>query len=214
MQTYNELGKARKTCQCGTIIHARTLECPNCHYEFGKKKNIVSAPTIFTEGGKGKKLCPNCNKYAGAKSKVCPNCQVEFIKKEAKEIDIDDILDDIANLEEEKPVKKLDRDIVASYTGSLIYTPSGECPFKIKDETQEGVIDWCRKIYQYGLDNNKTYTKNAIEYWFRVEDNNQELKGFINDFCSKEGYESHFATDSKHEEYPEGESATLQLLSL
>jgi hypothetical protein len=33
------------------------------------------------EGGKGKKLCPSCEKFVGARVKECPHCQHKFAQK-------------------------------------------------------------------------------------------------------------------------------------
>ncbi len=41
---------------------------------------------FYDEGGQGRKQCPHCNKFVGAKSKICPNpsCGKEIPQKSEK----------------------------------------------------------------------------------------------------------------------------------
>lgn len=188
----NTAGRARKQCPgCSNYLHARTLECPTCNHSFGTRKTIIKEPEIFTEGGRGRKQCPSCNKYAGAKSSTCPNCKKEFVKKENEPVAITSV-DDILAIVEPKTSKKIEvpQEKIASYTGSLVYTPSGECPFEIKDESEQAIFDWCYKVFQFGLKNNKTYTSNALKYWLYIDNQNPNLKNFVTKWSLENGYES------------------------
>jgi hypothetical protein len=37
---------------------------------------------LATEPGRGRKHCPGCNNYPGARARVCPGCGYEFVKPE------------------------------------------------------------------------------------------------------------------------------------
>lgn len=205
MTVYDSPGKARKQCpNCQKYIHARSLICGNCKTILGKKKTIDKPePQVYNEPGRGRKLCI-CNKYIGAKNKQCPSCgSTKFVKREQP----------VVQPREKKPVeaKKLDEPVSKNYVGSLVLTPAGSCPIKLSSQDKEGVLLWCEETFRNGLKQNKTYTVDALKYWFN-HFNLPHLKVYINEWCFSEGYEKGSSDNREHEEYTDWENETLQLL--
>ena len=189
---YNESGKARKLCEsCNMYSHARTLVC-DCGHEFGKSRIDKKEPVSYNEPGRGRKLC-TCGKYIGAKSIICPFCNNVKFEKTTQ----------LQRVTGETPTGK--------YVGILVYTPSGQCPVSFNGSTREDVFNWCEDVYINGLENNKTYTVNALEYWFNFY-NLPHLKKFINEWAIEQGYEKDSEPNDGNEEFAEGENATLLFL--
>ena len=90
--------------------------------------------TLATEPGRGRKHCPGCNKYPGARARVCPGCGYEFVKPEKpkravkakkKRVESDEPDDNIP------PVRKT----------ALILTPRGAPP-KLAGVGNKNVKAW------------------------------------------------------------------------
>lgn len=97
---YDGPGKGRKQCQdkdCQRYVAARSAYCA-CGFEFvSKSKPVVDGSTaeeiiekleesektltVYDEPGRGRKHCPKCLKYIGAKLAACPCGNTEFISK-------------------------------------------------------------------------------------------------------------------------------------
>ena len=205
--TYSEPGKARKQClNCKLYVHARSLVC-NCGYQFIKKnstsstsvavtikmdnvtktisipKEVVKEPKVSDTPGRGKRLCLKCSKYYGAKLKSCPTCGFKYIKelvsgleKEKKQVE---------DLGIKEPVTES-----RNYVGRLVYAPAGACCIE-PTHNIEDVESWCSEVFNHGLRNNRTLTKNALWSYMSFYNNSQEFKNAVYNWCEHEGYERH-----------------------
>lgn len=192
-KTYNEPGKAKKQCpSCSLYVHARTLECPNCHHSFGtpkatklpekirepKEPVAKKEPTVYTEGGKGRKECPKCKIYVAARLETCPKCNNVIPKP-----------DPFPVKDKEKVVKPtkptLPEDTNRKYVGKLIFAPVGEAPYD-PDEDVEG---WCARVFADGLKNGLTYSNQALWYWYQRFNNDSKSRDRIWEWSKREGFD-------------------------
>lgn len=94
-QIYDVGGKGKRQCpSCQKYVAAITCQCP-CGHEFRKSKMVAKSEVdsdepqeikTYTEGGKGKKQCPKCEKYVGCRMQVCACGNTNFPKKVKEEV--------------------------------------------------------------------------------------------------------------------------------
>lgn len=107
--------------------------------------------------GRGKKFCPDCENYVGAKTLKC-HCGYEF-EKGVKHV----------------PPRELSKEEIATknfvkQVGRKLYiisTPRGPCPIKLDGLTQEDIEKWADAVIEHGLQNDITYLPRALRYWLR-----------------------------------------------
>lgn len=218
-RTYNEPGKARKLCVCGVYVHARSLECPACKHIFGVSKieklrtgeggTIVhrdpiekKEPTIYTEPGRGRKLCSSCNIYVAARLRECPKCS-QTIEKVAKAVD--SVKRKLEKQEEEVVDEK------AKYVGRLVFAPRGAPPIKPDDDIEH----WCTQVFEDGLKDNITYSNEALWLWYQQYNNDPSCRQRISDWSKREGFDKmqgYSPNAVLSSDDAEAETDTLQLL--
>lgn len=93
------------------------------------------------------KTCPKCGKGNGPRTFEC-NCGHVFIDKSVS----------VEPKKEEGP---------RYLTGLTVYTPAGDCPFKLKDAEPENVLDWARRIQEWYAERGNRITKSGILYYSR-----------------------------------------------
>ena len=190
LKVYDSPRKAHKQCpSCMKYIHCRSLICL-CNHVFGIKKTLdKESITLYNEPAKGRKLC-KCGKYIGCRVLECLCGNKEFIKQ-------------VSNKQSES--------MNQNYFGSLVLTPSGECPYKLLSEDKESIYQWCDSIFKNGLKIEKTYTKQALKYWSNQFFNNSNVKNIIDEWSELYGYEKGSRNKHEPEEYDEWEKETLEL---
>jgi hypothetical protein len=119
----------------------------------------------FNEPGRGRKQCPECNKYVAARSHSCV-CGRNFVNGETTEI----------RLQEEQDEWKDPSFDYIPYAlalcfgkGRLVRTPSGQCPIKLVGMNQESVNNFCLNIISYGSQQGILYMPQAIKYFIRQQ---------------------------------------------
>jgi len=112
----------------------------------------------YDKPGKGRKQCPECSKYIGARQHNCA-CGHEFTK---------------ADLKTPKPTEKIDENTLSflskigkNISDVVVDVPSGSCFFKLKGRSQEDVTSWCDQVLWRGKSFGKIYTANAMKYFLR-----------------------------------------------
>lgn len=93
----------------------------------------VLAPKTYTEGGKGKKQCPACNMYVGARVLMC-GCGHEFI--------IGENVAKANHMVEETPELKRYAASLGFYRGRLCHAPAGKINTQLKSLDYNGVVDF------------------------------------------------------------------------
>ena len=93
IKTYSEAGRGRKKCpNCPAYIAIRSSACA-CGHIFNAEaykrslethNNAEKGPTFYDGPGAGRKLCPGCEKYIGARNRKC-SCGHEFKSAPAPE---------------------------------------------------------------------------------------------------------------------------------
>lgn len=134
---YNEPGKCRKQCpQCKKYIHARSLFCRGCNFEFipgslakfnKKQENNVDT---YEEGGRGKKQCDKCQKFVGARISQCV-CGYDFTSAPKK---------DTTKVVDEEVRKYAAALGVPNYR--VILAPIGPHGKKPKSTNKEDILSW------------------------------------------------------------------------
>ena len=124
---------------------------------------------LATTAGRGRKLCPSCNKYPGVRSRVCL-CGYEFGTKVApKKLQIRVATKEVVRTES-KPktqpeIEAQEESRYPSVTGTVVIIPSGVPPVSLDGTSIEVVRQWMidvRKSYSDGY-----LTHEALCYWVR-----------------------------------------------
>ena len=109
----------------------------------------------------GYRPCPKCNQSCHIKKVICPSCSYDFAANRKPK-------------EEKTPVVKKNTPKPTSNTEAVkgitrgfvrVYTPAGNCPVKLEDDTPESIANWKLEVKQIGLSNQKIYTEEALDYW-------------------------------------------------
>jgi hypothetical protein len=174
-------GKGKKICDCGKVVGARTQIC-DCGYSFldgtngnKPKERVIRISKTFDGPGKGRLQCLSCKKYVGARSINCPICGVNIVRMKKEKENEKKVLDEVKNESDiitappQNPDTLFAIAVGAQRTSRLVYTPSGECKFKLKDIDRESVEHWCNSVIGYGINDNVVYLPQAIKYWLRFE---------------------------------------------
>lgn len=139
--------------------------------------------TTYDEPGKGRKQCPDCKKYVGARQSNCA-CGHKFKPEDKKT---------------RKPQEETDPMIAAfvhktgkSHRERVVDFPSGSCPAKLTDTSKEGVDDWCNQVLWNGRNKGLIYTPNAMTYFLRhyvsvYDPQYKELKEKVKDWANNFG---------------------------
>jgi len=109
----DEPGRGRKQCpNCEKYISARMHKCPKCEHRFlrtkkttkkGERTMAKTKKKVTPKGtaGKGRKQCPQCEKYVGARASKC-DCGHEFPKntKNTKKSGLSDTLKKLSDVKD------------------------------------------------------------------------------------------------------------------
>lgn len=210
---YDSSGKARKLCpSCGKYCHARALNCPNCNHKFREGKSVTEEkiikqpvdkkePTVYNEGGRGRKQCQNCHVYVSVRLLACPKCNQVITK----------------NIKEEKPKKETVKttkpvfvdDINKKYVGKLVFAPVGNPPYS----PDENIESWCTSVFADGLKNGITYSNQALWYWYQTFNNDQSSRNRIWEWSKREGFDK-MQECSEESVLPSGETEADTLFLL
>lgn len=99
---------------------------------------------------KGSKTCPQCSENVGPRTKLC-KCGHEFVQKE--------------KIPKKTPEKIK---VKSTKTSTLIYTPAGKCPIKLKSSSLEDIKQWVNKVREIKKINGGVtykYSKSAVLYF-------------------------------------------------
>ncbi len=116
------------------------------------------AKELATTPGRGRKLCPGCNKYPGVRSRIC-QCGHEFsLKASVKKLEIkvqtsDALSDKIADT----PVQRI--------RIPIIHTPNGAPPVKLEGTSIEQVRKWMLETRAAFADSH--LSSECLGYWVR-----------------------------------------------
>ncbi len=138
---------------------------------------------IYDGPGKAIKQC-SCGAYIHAKVQVCPACEKDIPKKSVEEKNCVSCLEKV---DKEKPLS-YNRGEPASklikFTGKLIYAPAGEPYIPYSDNVEE----WCSKIFDLGLKQDKTFSGEALYYWYQFYDDSKDARKRVYEWSEREGF--------------------------
>jgi hypothetical protein len=124
----------------------------------------------YDEGGRGRKQCPKCKKYIGARNVICA-CGYEFKGKGQ---------DKVAEVCEESVQTKAARiHLSAIDCKSVVWVPAGKPPVQLNGTDESDLVNWTYDIRRAYADKNNAYLSlNALKYWLRNGYNlsEQEIK--------------------------------------
>jgi hypothetical protein len=111
--------------------------------------------------GRGKKLCPNCQKYIGARSAKCENCGTEFSIKTA--------IDSEPKIEEHNSSTSMSRMFIqgfrkVAYPGVM---PNDQQPPRLKGTSKAEVQAWMPKVMAWGHERQVDLMPSALRYLVR-----------------------------------------------
>lgn len=112
------------------------------------------------EPGRGRKLCPQCKKYLGARMGVCV-CGHKFEKSTKKKKE---------KIPQPTPVKNVTRikngeTVTYNPRQIILTTPAGLCPYKLEETDRDSVNEWAEKIRVKGHVSSRLYTVNALIFY-------------------------------------------------
>ena len=112
--------------------------------------------TLATEPGRGRKHCPGCNKYPGARARVCSGCGHQFIKLEKPKR---------ATKAKKRPAsEEPDDNTPFTRKTALILTPRGSPP-KLAGVGNKNVKAWMTLAREQCQDGH--LSTEALCYWAR-----------------------------------------------
>lgn len=121
--------------------------------------NVISK--TFDSPGRGRKQCPECKVYVGARTQYC-KCGYEFSTKNTSLTVKEKREQENAATPEELMYC---RSVAVGASGKIIYAGSGSCPVKLYNININDVYDFCENIIAYGISENKIYMPSAIKTW-------------------------------------------------
>ena len=99
------------------------------------------AKELATTPGRGRKLCPSCNKSPGVRSKVC-QCGHEFVAKTvAKKLQIKVMTGTVSEVTQE-PQPESNTPTYSRNKGPVVIIPNGVPPVKLEGTSIEVVRQW------------------------------------------------------------------------
>lgn len=98
---------------------------------------------VYDEAGRGRKSCPNCNHYVGARSAKCEQCGHSFGTTEVV------------------VRHSLPTDI------RQVGIPAGECPVTLKGTDTETVLEWADKVRDAFLGRRQNLQVSGLVYFAR-----------------------------------------------
>ena len=136
----------------------------------------ILAPTdaasikTYDVGGKGKKQCPNCNKYLGLRATMCV-CGHSFEKKVAPAktpVMASAVEEDEPDTEEtsSKPSQSNFGRARGAYR-ETISTPSGDCPVKLTGTDEASVKKWAEAVRSHYAVKSQFVTVEGLRYFAR-----------------------------------------------
>lgn len=119
---------------------------------------------IHDSPGRGRKLCPSCEKYVGVRSSVCPNCNAEFSKKPAPSKPVTRQVR-IQPAPQSQPVSQ---GVVDTGRGlRVVAIAAGRCPHRLDSTVESDVLEWADKVRAAGRSQNYHYTNMALRHFAR-----------------------------------------------
>ena len=123
--------------------------------------------SISDTPGRGKKLCPKCQKYIGARSTKCENCGAEFSIQKNSKVD----LDSKAKIGEDGSTS-MSRMFIqgyrkVAYPGVSQFAPYNKQPPRLKGVSREDVLAWIPKVMEWGHEQQVELLPSALRYIVR-----------------------------------------------
>jgi hypothetical protein len=128
------------------------------------KSKAAKPANTFKLPGKGRKLCPQCKVYVGARTQQC-ECGYEFIigSAPASTVAKNEAWDEPLTDEDKRYI----RAIGAGRGGRVVHVGAGAPPADLKMCDEQSVRDFCEDIVAAGLKDNKLYMPRAIKNFMR-----------------------------------------------
>lgn len=188
-------GRAIKQCACGTYVHAKLAICPTCNQVFPSKKERKEHTKVATQpkdiatydtGGVGRKQCPSCKKFVGARGMKCA-CGYDFKNHIAQSGEVvepavapskkseNDKWRDVA---EEGLVLEFAKAVGAANC-TVVYAPSGPSPIKLSAKNDASFRMFCEALVEYGIENKQLYSPRALRC-FGKQFMSQDSKDYYN----------------------------------
>lgn len=176
-------GRAIKRCPCGTYVHAKLAICPTCNQAFPSKKErkahakpatMTAEVKTYDVGGLGRKQCPSCKKFVGARNMKCA-CGYDFKSHVAQSGEVVEPVvapskqtenDKWRDVAEEALVMDFAKAVGASKC-TVIYTPNGDSPVKLTAKNDASFRMFCEALIEYGIENKKLYSPRALRCFGR-----------------------------------------------
>lgn len=175
------------------VLQSKGMAKPAIHGDFtsmdkigGENRTITLSDGPKDGPGRGKKLCPHCNRYIGVVSKICKLCGSDLQEGIVKP---------------KKPVtSSTDKEERKSYfgRGSYVLCPGGQSlqiglGAKLKSLDPEEIASWADKVLGLGESHGINYSPTALRYFLRYfyDINSKEYqvaKNHLNEWS-----QSHFA---------------------
>lgn len=133
-----------------------------------------------TSGGPGKKNCPGCSEYIGARCKVCPLCNYNYETK-TKEVP------KAAPTHYLRPKNVIESDAWPNTIGAeadnircyKVLYPSGLCPIELKDFTPIKVKKWANAVSDKMAAKGQLMTPEALFYFAKKFNPDKEQSKLI-----------------------------------
>ncbi len=154
-----------KTCgKCGAGCGPRSHECNSCGASFTGREIPVkreSSGSVEQTPSRGRKQCKQCQKFVGVRTQIC-ECGFDFATNVKQVVSPVTVEVKRLNLPSLPDADKFPR---VQYT---VYAPSGKPICLPKSNTEEDINEWGCKVVEWGRQNGKLYTNEALLYWLHT----------------------------------------------